>query len=71
MRLWGLGLARRLGSRRPHGLGWLIGAREGGKEGKTWGVGGGNPIVSSRLYLAVCRRGCDAMERGKSRVGAG
>ena len=39
MRLWGLGLARRLGSRHPRSLRWLMGAREGGKEGRTWGVG--------------------------------
>lgn len=37
VRLRGLGLARRLGSRRPHGPGWLMGAREGGDKGTTWG----------------------------------
>ena len=65
VRLRGLGLARSLGSRRPHGPGWLMGAREGGNEGRTWWVW--DPIISCRLYLAVCGRGCD----GRGRVGGG
>lgn len=62
MRLRGLGLARRLSSHRPHGLGWLMGAREGGKEGRTWW---GDPIVSCRLYLAAWKA------LGRERQGAG
>lgn len=62
MRLRGLGLARRLSSHRPHGLGWLMGAKEGGKEGRTWR---GDPIFSCRLYLAAWKA------LGRERPGGG
>lgn len=65
MRLRGLGLARRLRSHRPHGLGWLMGAREGGKEARTWrGVCGGIPS------LAPCFT-CGCVEGGSEGNGKG
>lgn len=69
MRLRGLGLAQRLSSRRPHGPGQLMGAREGGKEGRPWeDLVGGIPS-SAPGFTWLCVQGAVKAEVGRGGVG--